>query len=422
MLIWLITVGEPLPIDEGNQRLLRTGVFANHLVGNDHKVVWWTSDFNHVRKEHRSGINSAVQVNQNLTIRLLHSTGYSRNISPQRVIDHLGIAKQFASLSAHELLPDIIVCSLPTLALSREAVRYGNRNHVPVIIDIRDLWPDVFLDIAPAKTVLWLRKALDWLYRWVGRTLSDARGIVGITDEFVAWGLALAGRNKSEYDRVFPLGYNTAVPKPEDVETAYEFWAKHGIRPNSKDKIICFFGTLGHQFDLDTVIEAAKLLKIEAPNVRFVLCGTGDSFAHYQSIAADCRNVLLPGWVGSAEIWTLMRMSAVGLAPYVDTKNFRLNLPNKPIEYLSGGLPVVYSLPGVMDRLMTENQCGVRYHNGDAEELAGVLASLLQDDMRLLDMQQHAYDLYINKYVAEKVYNEYSAYLQEVVRFSKDRH
>jgi hypothetical protein len=51
MRVWLITVGgEPLPIDGTNERLRRTGILANTIIKRKHKIIWWTSTFDHVIK------------------------------------------------------------------------------------------------------------------------------------------------------------------------------------------------------------------------------------------------------------------------------------------------------------------------------------------------------------------------------------
>ncbi len=51
MHVWLMTVGEPLPVLSGNSRLWRTGMVAQELVRRGHSVVWWTSRVDHFRKE-----------------------------------------------------------------------------------------------------------------------------------------------------------------------------------------------------------------------------------------------------------------------------------------------------------------------------------------------------------------------------------
>ena len=53
MRIWLVIAYEPLPKVHGNVRLLRYGMLANNLSAQGHRVTWWTSNFDHVRKRHR---------------------------------------------------------------------------------------------------------------------------------------------------------------------------------------------------------------------------------------------------------------------------------------------------------------------------------------------------------------------------------
>ncbi|MCL6590484.1 MAG: hypothetical protein K6U80_11065 [Firmicutes bacterium] len=73
----------------------------------------------------------------------------------------------------------------------------------------------------------------------------------------------------------------------------------------------------------------------------------------------------------------MIRISTVGLAPYVDTPNSRMNIPNKPIEYLFGGFPVISSLgAGVLKDLLVTNQCGLIYQVDDPHSLTSFLLEL----------------------------------------------
>src|SRR5262249_61124298 len=76
MKIWLITVGEPLPIESGQPRLLRTGILADLLARRGHQVTWWTSAFDHFRKRFHSPGNRAIEVRTGLSLRLLDGCGY----------------------------------------------------------------------------------------------------------------------------------------------------------------------------------------------------------------------------------------------------------------------------------------------------------------------------------------------------------
>ena len=65
MKIWIVTIGEPLPIEK-NKRLHRSGILMTYLQRAGHEVVWWTSTFEHVSKVHiykQDKIFGKVQLN-----------------------------------------------------------------------------------------------------------------------------------------------------------------------------------------------------------------------------------------------------------------------------------------------------------------------------------------------------------------------
>src|SRR5512141_468341 len=99
MRIWLITVGEPLPIDGNNDRLLRAGILANNLLGGGHEVLWWTSSFDHVRKRQRCGTDTTKVLGDRYRITMLHANGYSNNTSLARLLNHRGVGEKFQKLS-----------------------------------------------------------------------------------------------------------------------------------------------------------------------------------------------------------------------------------------------------------------------------------------------------------------------------------
>jgi len=208
--------------------------------------------------------------------------------------------------------------------------------------------------------------------------------------------------------------YSQDVPDKGAIREAEKFWGKHGVSENNNEFTACYFGVLSRQRELETVIEAARRLKKLNKPLRFVLCGSSDNLSYYKELAKGCENVIFPGWIGKAEIRTLMIMSSVGLAPYPSNKNYIANIPYKPSEYLSAGLPIVSSLKGALEELLRTHNCGVTYENGNADELVSILITLYENPERLKEMSKNAYALYKEKFVAEKVYDEMISYLESV--------
>lgn len=415
MKIWLVNASEPLPTDGGNSRLFRVGMLARYLSDHGHDVLWWASSFDHVRKTQRVRSDTVMRLNERLRIALLRSSGYRRNVSLSRVVDHFILGRKFRRLADRYPKPDIILSSLPTLDLAVEACRYGRRRAVPVIVDIRDLWPDVFLDIVPAVFTSLARAALS-PYRWMARrACAQASAIIGPNSRYISWGLAQGARLGTALDRQFPFAYPAETPAAEARSCALSFWRDHGITAGDGRFNVAFFGTLGRQFDLETVLIAARMPQLP-PSVRFVICGAGDREGEYRSMAQGCGNVVFPGWVGAADIWTLMRMSSVGLAPYLPTANFENHIPNKPIEYLSAGLPILTTLSGTLGSLLTQNDCGYVYQAGDSCGLVEHLERLQRDRIELQRLSANAAAIFQARFTAEKVHSDLLGYLQSVVK------
>src|SRR6185503_20791356 len=93
--VWLVTIGEPLPSDGPNERLLRAGILANELSKRSHEVVWWSSTFDHVRKKQRFREDTDLTLPNGVLLRLLHGCGYARNVSLRRLLDHAQLAYKF---------------------------------------------------------------------------------------------------------------------------------------------------------------------------------------------------------------------------------------------------------------------------------------------------------------------------------------
>jgi glycosyltransferase involved in cell wall biosynthesis len=122
--------------------------------------------------------------------------------------------------------------------------------------------------------------------------------------------------------------------------------------------------------------------------------------------------VILPGRVGASEIWSLMRWSSAGLAPYRPFRNFEDNLPNKPIEYLAAGLPVLASRLNVLAALLRDRGCGISYEHSDDGALAGAVEELSRNHARRHAMAERAEALYRGQFVAERVYDEMATHLE----------
>ncbi|RIM94000.1 glycosyltransferase WbuB, partial [Staphylococcus shinii] len=137
MKIWIVSDGEPLPIDGEDIRLRRMGNLARILSERGHEVIWFSSNFEHYTKRFRSDSDKVINVNDNYKIVLLSTKGYKRNVSLDRYIHFKILASKFRILSLELNKPDVIVNTMTPIEIANEIKSFSENNNVKYIVDIR---------------------------------------------------------------------------------------------------------------------------------------------------------------------------------------------------------------------------------------------------------------------------------------------
>lgn len=416
MKIWMVTIGEPVPLTiQSTARLHRSGQFAV-WASSYADVTWWTSSFNHFEKRFVSETDSSIKISDALRIRLFKGCGYRRNISVKRILDQNILAgKILRGMKDSVDKPDVIVCSVPPVEIASSVLEYGAANNIPVILDMRDMWPDIFVDHAPVLLRPLARVLLSPFFIQAHKAFRKATAIIGITESFVDWGIKRASRPRNSLDRPFHFAYTSVPPSPECIVEANAFWAARGILKQDDIFTVCFFGSIGHQFEFDSVFRAFNDDAIK-DKVRLVVCGTGDRLDYFKDVAKNMKNVHFAGWVDAPKIYSLMRLSHAGLDPLPDRYDFLATINNKAVEYLSAGLPII-SCPcrGDLFQLLRKYGCGMSYPAGDARELASILASLAKDSQRISAMSFAAAKCFKERFDSAAIHDSMLGYLHRVV-------
>ncbi len=413
MNVWVVTVGEPLPIDSNHERLLRAGLLSNLLSDLGHNVLWWSSTFDHGQKRHRHDRDTRISVAPGLTLQLLHGLAYPANVSVRRLLNHRQVAKRFAALAPREPPPDVILTSMPTVELAGATVEYARSHSVPVVVDIRDLWPDAITGTVPLALRPAVQLALLPMYRTLHRTLARASALVGVSPSYLNWGLQRARRQAGPLDRVFTHGYPAVDRETGDPGKAAEELQRRGVDP--KKKIVWFVGMFGRCYDLSTVIGAARRIQeARQDQVQFVLSGWGPKAARWTAEARGLSNVVFTRWVNQPQLRYLLSVAWVGLVAYAPTAP--QSYPNKLFEYLSGGLPVLSSLTTDTAELLARHRCGLTYRAGDSRQLTERLQCLLANPTLHKELADNARAAFTREFSATSVYTSMAQYLLDLAR------
>jgi len=361
--IFIVTIGEPLPLRNSSMRLLRAGRLAEFLADRGFETIWLTSDFDHFTK---SKIHAKdLKEKTNLDIKLVKTIPYRKNISLTRGLSHL-----FLSLKIFFILLfrnyDAVYFSFPPIdivAFGLLAAKLKNKNNV---VEIRDLWPDEFKRrLHPTYLNKLLFKGFKALKEMALRNTSH---ITCISDDYVEWVKEVNFKTKTPSINKNYLGYKNKFPSKNDFINYVDPKEKY---LNSTQKInIWFIGTFSQSIALSQFKEIIKNSFIQQ-RFNFFLSGKGELFNQVYSDFNDIENVFFTGFLNEGEIHEFARSMHIGWLPY--ETNASMSVTNKFCEYLHYGLPILASVSGEAGQIIECNKLGWIYSSKSEQSFVDAL-------------------------------------------------
>ncbi len=417
MHLWVVKTLEPLPHPQGAARLMRAGLVARLAAARGHRVTWWNSRFDRLTGAGRDPAEVAAARALGIEVELLRGPAYRRAISLRRFLHDLATALDFARRTRRRPPPDVIYCCMPPIELTMATVAYARRHGIPVAVDIRDIWPDLWRELAPSRLRPLARMATVPYRQGLGWALARADALFACGERALAWALARAGRGRRERDAVFPHAV-PVDPLPAAIRReAAAFWEARGLSrargPGERLRLV-FAGTLSERSGcLDFLHHFLALPAEVRRGIRVIIAGRGDQAAAIAALAAREPALLWVDWLDQGRLRALYERCDVGLAPYRRTCETGWILVNKFGEYLVHGLPVLTSLAGEVAAFIRRHGCGLVWEPERPDQLAECL-KILTDPQRRAPLQAAAVRAG-QGFRADQVYPRLLARLEQLV-------
>ena len=411
LVVWILQTGEPLPIDKNFLRPMRAINLSNKLIEKGHKVVLWSSRFNHQSKEHRKISDEELWVNKSLEVRLISSCGYKKNISIRRLIDHAQLGfNLYKMLKKEKQFPDVAFLGFPPIEVNFVMSNWLRKKKIPFILDVKDIWPDVFIEnlIGFKKKIA---KLLLFHYFFATKKIyKNADGITGTSNKFLEHIKNFSPRKSNQLNKVFPLVSNLKLKdkNQNDVDT---WWDELGVFNDYRFRVV-YVGNLSSNIDLSDIKKAAQSFKEKKINVQFVICGDGDYFHKFKDMMKGLDNVVFAGSINKSKVFALANRCNVWLIPYFNKHNFKLSLPNKIYDALYFGIPIFSSLQGEVKDLILKNEIGMFYDKINSLEKC-IIKLKNNNDLQKL-MSNNAKKLYVERFEFNIVYDRAISHLENI--------
>jgi colanic acid biosynthesis glycosyl transferase WcaI len=228
--------------------------------------------------------------------------------------------------------PDVVFCSSPPPVAALAGVAAAERGGVPLVVDFRDLWPDVLVEAGAIGARSIAARGLRWVE---SRLLAGAARVTTVTT-------TKKQRLESRTSRPVDLVAN-------GIDAAWRDGGEpHAGGGDDGAFEVLYAGNVGRAQDVALLAEAVAGLRDESRGRRIVatIVGDGESRAEVAAWAARAPDVvsLLPPESRDAVKARLARCGAVFVT--LRTSDLVDAVPSKMLEAMGRGVPVILAAAG----------------------------------------------------------------------------
>jgi len=264
---------------------------------------------------------------------------------------------------------------------------------VPYVFEVRDLWPEVPIQMGALKNPL-LRKLALMLEKTIYHNAIHIIALSpGMKDGVINKGIEASKvsiiPNMSKIDKFWQRTKNKLIAEKFNIDL--------------KKMNVIHFGAMGKANGLEYILKSAERLKNMGINsINFIFMGKGAVKKNMIFIIKEKRltNVQIIDAQPMGVVSEIVNLCDVSMVPFANIPILQTNSPNKLFDSLSAGIPVIVNSAGWTKDLLEKYSCGVYVDPDNPQELADTLIKWSRKREKVLEMGRNSRKL------AEKVYDK----------------
>lgn len=359
----------------------RMKAFVDAFINNEDEVYVLTRKIN----------NALTNTKEKIIMSYAYNIKKKSNIT--RFISYLsfGISSFLNSKKIKDI--DLVITSTPPQIFNIWGYKIAKRNKAKLLYDVRDIWPDVGVEMGNIKKGGIIYKIFDFLSNY----MYNRSNIILTVSE----GKVEKLKTKTNKDIwLIENGFDESImnySKKSDVIDKYNI---------SRENTCVYIGNVGNAQGLDSLLHCAINTKYK--NMQFLIFGKGAQTEHLQREInnKNIRNVKLCGVVNHNDIYSILFNSRMCFVPLKD-KTLLDSIPTKTYEALGAGCPVLLVACGDSRKLIDETKLGYYATPGDNKEILEKFDLLLDNYDEIIKNRNIAMNIIVNNYSRQKISSKF---------------
>lgn len=279
-----------------------------------------------------------------------------------------------AARKASALRGEVVFATSTPLTVALPAVYASRRGHIPMVFEVRDLWPELPIAVKALRNpvaVSLARRLERFAYRNASRVVALSPGM---KDGIVKTGYP------GERVTVIPNGCDFdvfAVPP----ERGQAFRRSHEWLQDRP--LVVYVGTLGRINGVDYLARLAAQVRQADPDIRFLVVGSGGEEEKVRQVAESeqvlNRNFFMLPPMPKLEAADVLSAASIAASVFVDLKEMEANCANKFFDALAAGRAIAINYGGWQAEMLEETGAGLVLDVRDVKASAGKLLGRMRD-------------------------------------------
>ncbi|HGF7375762.1 TPA: glycosyltransferase family 4 protein, partial [Vibrio cholerae] len=328
---------------------------------------------------------------------------------------------KFAQFSFHSTLKvlkikaDVVLATSTPLTIAIPGVICSKYHRIPLVFEVRDLWPELPIAIGALKNPILIKMA-QFLEKFAYR---NSTRLVGLSPGMCA-GIEKHGIPPEK----ITLATNSCDTDLFDVSENIGLAYKESKLPFvGKKKLVVYTGTFGPINDVAYIVHLAKASLDQSLNTCFVAIGAGMQKSDVVKLALDLgvlnKNLFILDPVAKTEIVELLSAADLSISLFGPIKEMWNNSANKLFDALASGTPIAINYGGWQKEFIEERSCGLVLDNNYLQS-AMKIDSFLNDEVRCALAKVACNDLAYNYYSRDIMADRLESALLEAVNVKKE--
>ncbi len=362
--------------------MARRLVAAGHEV---HMVTSWTDDTKHSGwfEDNIEGIHV-----------YWYPASYSNKMSfSKRIKAFIKFAKEASFKASSFKDADIIFATSTPLTIAIPAIVASKFLQIPMVFEVRDLWPEVPIALGALKRPyekFLARKLEEFAYK-------NSSHIVALSP----------GMKEGIKSTGYPENQISIIPNSSDnelfevKESEYlNFLNRNSWLPSGK--ILIYTGTLGIVNGLKKAVDIAIELKRRESDISIILIGDGIEYDDVNDYALKSdvlnKNFFMRKSVPKTDIPFFLKYATIASSFVIDIPELRANSANKFFDALAASRPILINYGGWQKDIIEDNGCGVIAWEKTNKEIVDELEAFLNDEQKYINACNNAKSLALNEF------------------------